>query len=230
MLGGVMRSQFSGQELRQWLLGSLNTLTCTHIWRCLLVLAFRGVWEDFFVLIAMSYMIDNAKVVNISCGRHLFAFLQIMLEKVSRGSLEDLDQDEELLVFLSGDLQSGANSWIWGNSETGTLLSRRQKHGRPRQSISRDGNTGATSEQISWSSDLAEDELASWAGWDAVEQLAGRIRQYLPDASANPQQVFTQPDVAQTGWSTDQSPADTNASDAKYSSDSRSRMDIANII
>lgn len=155
-----------------------STLLCTHLWRCLLFLLFRPLDDAFFLLLRGSSIIDATKPINVSCGRYLAFCLHRIIERFEQNVNIDLDQDEEIVVYLSGDLQSSTNSWVWGNAETGTHLSRRQKHGRPKQMSMEHGSLSPPSQPSpSWATSLTEDEQRDWGGWKRVEQYARYLQQ-----------------------------------------------------
>merc|ERR1712098_293069 len=96
-------------------------------------------------------------------------------------------------VYLSGDLQSGTNSWVWGNAETGTHLSRRQKHGRPKQ-MSQDHDalsptqTQSQSQSPIWDSELSAEEQQDWGGWQTIDRGA-RYLQSLQEKRMHSQPI-----------------------------------------
>ncbi|KAJ5226385.1 hypothetical protein N7468_007610 [Penicillium chermesinum] len=80
-----------------------GTLLCTHIWRCAL----------FF---------SSAKSSPRRC-RYLAFFLRALLDRFHQRDLDLLDQDEEMMAYVSGDMQGTSDgSWVWQGSETGSQL------------------------------------------------------------------------------------------------------------
>lgn len=148
---------------------SATFLLCTHLWRCMLFLAFRQRWKWFHILLRFVALIGESKPINISCGRHLSFFLHKLIERHQSSELNGLEGSEDLLVLLSGDLQAGTNSWVWGDLETGTHLSRRQKHNKSMAPIS---GSSAQSETSSWNSHLSPEEKRQWGGWQKVYEAA----------------------------------------------------------
>jgi hypothetical protein len=160
-------------EVERHLVLSATTLLCTHIWRAMLFLLFRPLDDSFFALVRAASIIGTTKSVNISCGRYLSFCLRKLCETMEIPMAIDLEQDEETIAYLSGDLQAGTNSWIWGNVETGTHLSRRQKHGRPKQaSQDHDAKSLGLTQAPSWDSVLSPEEQQDWGGWQTVERGA----------------------------------------------------------
>jgi hypothetical protein len=166
------------QDWEQRFVLSATTMWCTHIWRCMLFLLFRQVYDAFFLLLRAAATINDTRSINISCGRNLSFFVRCLIERAERAGNLDLDQDEEMMVYLSGDLQASTNSWVWGNAETGTHLSRRQKHGRPKNAQNEhDTPLNSDPKTPSWDDILTEEEQHDWGGWQHVEQSARYLQQ-----------------------------------------------------
>lgn len=153
-----------------------TTMLCTHIWRCMLFLLFKPVDEAFFALLRAATIIGSNKAVNVNCGRYLSFCLRGLVHKLEEQGPFHFDQDEEVVVYLSGDLQAGTNSWVWGNAETGTHLSRRQKHGRLKTSHDKASASAETRQPSSWDSVLSPQEQQDWGGWHTIEQGARYLR------------------------------------------------------
>lgn len=156
-----------------------TTLFCTHLWRCMLFLLFRPLDDGFFLLVRAAAVIGNTKSINNCCGRHLAFCVRKMIEKFEQPGPIELESDEELLAYLSGDLQASTNSWVWGNAETGTHLSRRQKHGRPK-AVSQDSDphiSPTAAQSPSWDSMLSQQEQHDWGGWHNLDQAARHLAQ-----------------------------------------------------
>ena len=93
-----------------------NAFLCTHVWRCSLFLCFRGDFESALRCIQVSTAIGDARPINLACSRYLDFFLGLLVPKL--GSSTYLDSDEDLLAYLSADLQgSPGNSWIWKDGQ-----------------------------------------------------------------------------------------------------------------
>ena len=201
-----------------------TSLSCTHVWRCLLVLAFRQMWEPFRILLRVSMLVGDSKAVNTSCGRHLSLFLQKLIVHWQHNRFANIDSDEELLVLLSGDLQAGTSSWLWGESETGTFLSRRLKHSKGSY-ISATNAASATQADQSryWNSTLTQEEMREWVGWSKINEAA----LWLEEALQNEVQT-TRMSIESGRTETFQSVGDQYIS-ASMNSSARSRMAIASI-
>lgn len=219
-------------DWKQRFLTGATTFLCTHLWRCMLFLIFRRSFEPFFVILRASTLLDDSRAVNISCGRYLSFFVRRLIDRLEQERYADLEQDEEILVYLSADIQASPNSWAWGNAETGTLLSRRQKHGRPR-------NTTVDSEQyeppdrkMAWRSQLSEEEQSDWGGWERVER-AVQYLQHLQESIPLPRPPSQPPapPITRSPESDDsQRSSGPSQGTASASDSTRSRMTIASII
>src|SRR2546423_4113400 len=103
---------------------SATTLLCTHLWRCTLFLLFREHYESALNLVRALSVIGSARNVTFDCGRHIAFFIRCIMDRLQKGVVDNFEQDEELMAYVSADLQSSArNSWVWQGSETGANLS-----------------------------------------------------------------------------------------------------------
>jgi hypothetical protein len=176
ILSRCMSSDVSTQpvDMLQRMVSTATAIFCAHIWRSMLFLLFKPLDENFFILLRLASAIGTSRAINISCGRYLSHCLRVLVDKLESSSPIDLEQDEEVVVYLSGDLQSTNNSWAWGSAETGTHLSRRQKHGRTKLSPSEQSLWSDTdsSHVTLWDNRLSSQEEQDWGGWQTVEQGA----------------------------------------------------------
>jgi hypothetical protein len=229
----ISHTQSNDWELRFIL--SASTMMCTHLWRCMLFLLFRQLYDAFFLLLRAASTIDDARSINICCGRHISFFVRCLIERIEKSSNIDIDQDEELLVYLSADLQASTNSWVWGNVETGTHLSRRQKHGRPKNTQNEHdshGASGATSP--SWDHMLSEEEEQDWGGWQHVENSVRYLQQLSTRPRYQQNHIQQPPRISPTtngpAVGTSGSTLAPIALPTEPPDPNRSRMTIANII
>ena len=181
VLSRCMIPHVQSHDWEQRFILSATTLLCTHLWRCMLFLLFRQVYDGFFLLLRAAATINDARSNNICCARHLSFFLRRLIELIEQNNSIDIDQDEELLVYLSADLQASTNSWVWGNAETGTHLSRRQKHGRPKNTQNEQESQGQSgTKSPSWDNMLSDEEQHDWGSWQQIE-LSARYLQQLSE-------------------------------------------------
>lgn len=234
LLSRCMIPHMNAHEWEQRFVLSTTTILCTHLWRCMLFLSLRQQYDACFIVLRAAMTIGEARNINISCGRYLSSFIRRLIERYEQSPNIDVEQDEDLLVFLSADLQATTNSWVWGNAETGTHLSRRQKHGRPRHtSIEQDTQPQNERHSPSWAGMLTEDEQHDWGGWQHLERSV-RYLQQLTETRANVTN-HVQPEPSH-GGNTTTSPQTTGPilppiNTAQQTQDvNRSRMTIANII
>lgn len=212
---------------------SSTTIICTHLWRCMLLLLFQQFFDAFYVILRAASAINDARFINICCGRHLSFFIRRLIEYYERGGSLDPEHDEEILVYVSADLQASTNSWVWGNAETGTHLSRRQKHGRPRNLHTENEHfPGNAASAPSWDGLLSEEEQHDWGGWQHVENSARYLQRLCDSRQHRMHDQHPSPYPRQPG-SNEHNPGLTlpplNTPNTP-TGDSRSRMTIANII
>ncbi|KAI9849118.1 MAG: hypothetical protein M1837_005348 [Sclerophora amabilis] len=144
---------------------SASAMLCTHIWRCTLFLCFRGYYSEALTCVRASTAIGNMRAVNQACGRHLSFFLRVLVEKLQRGEGNNLGKDEEMMAYVSGDLQGGTeNSWVWQGSETGMELNHVESHKSPIEWHGREPKSSPTVV-------TTPGELQDWGGWEHVQWL-----------------------------------------------------------
>ncbi|KAL4934420.1 transcription factor domain-containing protein [Aspergillus undulatus] len=147
------------RDWRSLLALSGSAMLCAHLWRCTLFLLFRHEYDAALICVQASSAMRDSRVINTACGRNIVFVLKCLLERLQRGDTTILDGDEEMMAYVSGDMQGTSNgSWVWEGSETGSQL-----------------------EIASPSSDAAHPNARSaedpngWEGWDWIEQTV----QYL---------------------------------------------------
>ncbi|KAH8698896.1 putative C6 transcription factor [Talaromyces proteolyticus] len=204
-------------EWQTLLASSATTLLCTHIWRCLLILIFREDFAAALVCVQACKAIGNSHVLMNPCGRYVAFFLKYLLERLQRNDSRPLDRDEEIIAYVSGDMQGTTDSsWIWQGSETGTKLETMPSQVSP---TLQNGRAAAASEQG-----------LDWEGWEwidrTVEYLAGEARRRSQERRDVPS-VVPRP-IESHKLSPDSIPNTSNT--APRSTPSHSRMTIANII
>jgi hypothetical protein len=201
--------------------------------------------------IRASSTIGDLRPVNISCGRNIAFFMRCLIEKIRLGEALDLDKDEEMMAYVSGDLQGSTDSsWIWQGSETGMKLSEIEqqlvRHPSPRvlaMDAERNGIRNVPSQDdataLPASTALTETEANDWGGWEWVEgtasllyneqqQREARHAQFQEQQYRNlgrpPQQTSPGKGLVDSGATPQQRPP------PQASPASASRMTIANII
>lgn len=201
------------------LASSASTMLCAHIWRCLLMLIFREDFAAASVCIQACKAIGEAHVAMVSCGRYVSFFLRTLLDRLRRNNPTPIDRDEEMIAYVSGDMQSTTNgSWIWQGSETGTQLENVPSQVSMYPSSASDGSHRAPTD-------------SEWEGWDWIERtiqyLAGELRQRSYDRREAMPPVIPQ---APAPYKLSEEPTPVTGSSPSRSSAPNSRMTIANII
>jgi hypothetical protein len=91
---------------------------CTHIWRCTLFLCLRGEFSAASTCVRVSAIMGDARPVNAACGKYLDFFLDHLTQKMVQNPMAHADGDEELIAYVSGDLQGSIeHSWVWEDGE-----------------------------------------------------------------------------------------------------------------
>lgn len=174
LLSRCMRNPSGTYDWRPLFTSSAGTLLCTHIWRCILLLLFRQEYSAALVCVQASATIGDFRRVNTACGRYMAFFLKCLIDRLQRNAASDLERDEEMMAYVSGDMQGTSDgSWVWQGSETGSELAA-MSNPSPQASLSHPGMPG-------WSSD---DPNLDWEGWDWIE----RTVQYLLSEAQKRQQ------------------------------------------
>jgi len=140
-----------------------------------LFLCFRGEFNAASVCASVSAAIGDARAVNNACGKNLDFFLRCMETKLQQGQGPYLDRDEEMIAYVSGDLQNSVNhSWVWQGGET-------EVH--PQQSpttegvyLGRESMSGAPSFTMT---PISEDSRG-WAGWDSILARLQHLQEEQP--------------------------------------------------
>ncbi|KAJ5578659.1 uncharacterized protein N7459_007623 [Penicillium hispanicum] len=214
ILSRCMRNQPGAADWRTVFASSSGTLLCTHIWRCALYLLFRQEFVAALVCIQASATVGDSRAINAACGRYLSFFLRCLLERPRQGE-GDLDHDEEMLAYVSGDMQGTTDgSWVWHGSETGSHLE-------------------AMPLSVSTTPVLAEPN-SEWRGWEWIEKTV----QYLLDEQQKRDQerremtIKSKPDHSALLHPESAASVSASASDDadRRSSSAHSRMTIASII
>lgn len=151
---------------------SASTLLCTHIWRCALFTIHRGHHDASLTLIRSLAIISDARDIVVHCGRHISFFLhQLLSRRDESASPASLDADEDLLAYLSADLQSnGRAAWIWGDN------TQQRSPGSPKTDGSYFPQT-SSSPPTRPNRHLSEMERHDWGGWEYIERTIQNLQQ-----------------------------------------------------
>lgn len=206
----ALSPKLSSADRSRLLAMSASTLLCMHIWRCLLFLLFRGDYLPAIVLVQAASAIGGARPVNLCCGRHVEFFLRVVYSRLQQGHSGDFDDDEEMIAYVSGDLQSNPDtSWVWQGRGSGMESSKLATIAQELPPFDQAHATGPINNVKS--PVLLDREATHWGGWDHIE---GSIRYLLERQEKQRRETQTVPQ---------QHPSVSPPSDT-------SRMTIANII
>ncbi|KAK7948631.1 fungal-specific transcription factor [Apiospora aurea] len=159
-----------------------TALLTTHIFRSALFLVMTEQHELAGVCIRALKSIDIRRDVAVPCGRFLSLFLSAVANKRAEVAAylprsvpgfgaqrpppaaalqEALYRDEELLAYLSADLQGGVESaWVWVGAERDTMPAAASASSGIVRSENRTG--------------LSAEDVRDWIGWDRLDgQLRG---------------------------------------------------------
>lgn len=140
------------------LASSASAFLCTHLWRATLFLCFRGDYQAALVCVRASAAIGRTRAVNGACGRYLAFFIRNLLTVMQRGEGAYLDENQDMIAYLSGDLQGSLGSaWIWQEDE---LDSPRAKPENP---------------QDSSSASYGDEDPQEWNGWEDIMKTLVRL-------------------------------------------------------
>ncbi|KAL6720451.1 hypothetical protein ACLMJK_002374 [Lecanora helva] len=137
-----------------------SAFLCTHIWRCTLFLIFRSDFENAIWCAQASATLGASRPINIACGRYLQFFLNEVIVKMNQG--KQLDMDEEMIAYVSADLQSNfENSWVWRNSKGDVSLN--------------ESDYGSASTTEDGRREITRTDAASWDEWEDVFGLLDHL-------------------------------------------------------
>jgi hypothetical protein len=228
-----------------------SNMISLHLWRCILMLCFCGDYDLALICVHFSSAIGDTRRINTACGKNLAFFLDRLLDRIrsGNGGRRQLEYDEEMLVYTTGDLQGdGQHAWVWaGGSDTSggpsplspLAPSTHTRHGS-------DGfMLGIKMESQSHSQlplrpnpgSPSQNGTEEWAGWASIEHMIlqlveeRRIRlaqptPYYPPPHNPMKRVQLAPDAPPSPTRTGALPPVVSSS----SSSSTSRISIANII
>jgi hypothetical protein len=123
----------------------------------------------------VSAAVGETRKINVACGRYLTFFLDAMIKKLRAGAgPKQLETDEELLAYASGDMQGNTDdAWAWNGNEVVASLH------QPR--VVMDGHPGdkpvLAAESLSTST-LSEHEAKDWGGWEYIQQTMNQLLEH----------------------------------------------------
>lgn len=209
----------STNDPRSHFASSAGSLLCTHIWRCTLLLLFRGEYAGALACVQALSSIGDVRTVNAACGRYLAFFLRRLLVRIrpSEGHIPNLDHDEEMMAYVSGDMQGTTDgSWVWHDSETGSQL---------------EGMGMGVSMPTSSRHRTGMETDVEWEGWEWIEKTVQDLftEQHQQQQMAYGRDVPIEQPKLETSSSSTLAPESASDTDRRSSS-AHSRMTIASII
>ncbi|KAI1146309.1 fungal-specific transcription factor domain-containing protein [Nemania diffusa] len=175
---------------------SASALLVTHIFRSTLFLLLAGFKEQAITCIRVLKSVHEKRDITVACGRYLSFFVHTLRSKQHeaadslprpaipgypphhvpidhRAVQESLLRDEELLLYVSADMQANTETaWIWGGAERDPPV---PLPPTVRGIVAVEKRTG-----------LTVDERQDWGGWDNLLELVKGLRPTLgPSAIPN---------------------------------------------
>ena len=204
-----------GNDPRSLFASCAGSLLCTHIWRCTLLLLFRAEYAGALACVQALVSIGDVRTANAACGRYLAFFLRRLLSRIRvDGHIPDLDRDEELMAYVSGDMQGTSDgSWVWHGSETGSQL---------------EGMTHANRTTPNSAGRPEMETDVEWEGWEWIEKTVQNLftEQHRSMDYGQRDIPMGQPKQDVSSTLAPESASDTD----RRSSSAHSRMTIASII
>ncbi|OJD13760.1 hypothetical protein AJ78_05810 [Emergomyces pasteurianus Ep9510] len=213
------------------LASAATTVLCCHIWRCTLILLLRDDYAGALVCVQTSAAIGDVRPANTACGRYVAFFLKTLLEKAQRNGVGNLDHDEEMIAYVSGDLQGRiSGSWIWqqNENESASTVTPPQSSSSSKSSLLGRSFFDGARDGVSPQDPERERE---WEGWGWVEQTVQFLlkeQQRRSTAIEMKENGTRSVGPARSNLPFNQPPG--NTSPSLISPPSNARMTIANII
>jgi hypothetical protein len=168
---------------------------CAHVWRCILVLTFRAEYAAAITLIQVSAAVGDLRRNNMACGRHLSFFLDKLVERLRMGaSQQQLENDEEMLAYVSGDMQGSSESaWVWAGSDPQAVSPVLVNNSNP---AGMNSGASATETAVPAGNQLSDRELHEWPGWDHIQHVLNSLLHESQSQAAQQQQQQRAPPPA----------------------------------
>ena len=224
-----------------------TALLTTHIFRCTLFLLLAGHYEAAMTCIRALSSISGRRDVAVPCGRFLSFFVSVLANKraevaayaprstshgfphtAAQGPAtiqESLLRDEELLIYVSADLQAGPeSSWVWAGAERDPpVISAKPVGGGLLMPENRTG--------------LTREEMQDWGAWDGlfshIKSLASGHSSPAPAFAPQtlpPIKMEQTPIIARSNTTAPRSSGNSPAPATSSAARSTERISIANII
>ena len=162
-------SPFTQDTWESRLKSAATTFLSTHLWRCTLLFSFRGDYNAALVCARASAAIGDARPVNTACGRYMDFFLRRLVAKIQQGEGAYLENDEEMMIYVSGDLQGSIETtWVWQNADDDARIK-----ASPQSPFNKEPGYGAQS----LGSTTRREGFIEWSGWEGVLETLSRLAQ-----------------------------------------------------
>lgn len=189
-----------------------TALLASHVFRCALFLLLAGPLDAATACVRTLAAMGPRRDVTMSCGRFLAFFTTMVAKKkaeyasylartgpstpagrASSNPVQDaLLRDEELLVYVSADLQAVAETgWVWAGGDREAQAAQTATPVTLRNASTGAGAATGTLFSAEARTGLSEEESRDWGGWERVEGLirglaSGSTTPTAPPASAGP--------------------------------------------
>ena len=165
-----------------------SNLMCLHLWRSILMLCFRGDYDAALMCSHMLSVVGNMRKIGVGCGKNLVFVLEKLLDRIrsGRGSPQQLDYDEEMLAYVSGDVQASVeHGWAWAGIDLTSSKSPQDTSRLPGQDqLMRD----ALPHHPTTASPANE-----WEGWAKIDQLIRQLMDENRPRTAQPPTYYPPP-------------------------------------
>lgn len=164
-----------------------SNLTCMHLWRCILVLCFRGDYDAALMCSHMLSVVGTMRPIGAGCGKNLVFVLERLLDRIrsGHGSPQQLEYDEEILAYISGDLQASVeHGWAWAGADLNSIRSPQM----PSFGASRPGQDQTMRDRPKSASPVME-----WEGWGRVDRLIRQLMDENRPRTAQPPTYYPPP-------------------------------------
>jgi hypothetical protein len=195
------------------------------------MLCFRGDYDAALLCLHLASTIGKTRRINGECGRHIVFFLDQLLNRVrnGHGSPQQLEHDEEILAYVSGDVQSNIeHSWVWAG--TNPMMQTPSQHSSFDTTRSHGGDEPMRDAYPTHNSTRSPDlNESDWDDWPRLEHMVRQLMEenrprtatYYPTPHNPMKRVQLGPEVRT---------APNQAPPPNPTPSSTSRISIANII
>ncbi|UPX16347.1 uncharacterized protein EKO05_0006755 [Ascochyta rabiei] len=147
-----------------------SQMTCMHLWRCILILCLRGDYDAALMCSHMLSVTGSMRRIGVGCGKNIVFVLDRLLDRVrsGHGSPPQLEYDEEMLAYISGDVQASLeHGWAWTGSDVVSLKSP--------PATSYGGSRASGQDQAMRDRPTSASPVNEWEGWRRVDQLIRKL-------------------------------------------------------